>query len=262
MESLKVLPIQELNAHKESTVGIQCRYLFGRFVIILPHSSLFSWTLGFAAEAATSKRTHYSWRAATCGITPATRNCRCQRRSDRSDRVAKSSQRGWADSSDGTEAVMASPSASCTKVPQWEVVNPSMSVELPVHNSQNNLAQTVSRVVEVIFDISAKFEVLIVDDGSTNATEEVAHELAATYPQLKVARNAHRQGAFAAGYLREAQSWASRKRTVISSSFTKPRTAIFRRRRLRNFGQRATTKTSSWHVAKLLLNRGVADFAK
>jgi hypothetical protein len=42
--------------------------------------------------------------------------------------------------------------------------------------------------------LTSKFGVLIIDDGSNDATYEVAEELAARYPQVSVRRNRHRSG--------------------------------------------------------------------
>ncbi|MFT7644139.1 MAG: glycosyltransferase involved in cell wall biosynthesis [Pirellulaceae bacterium] len=84
---------------------------------------------------------------------------------------------------------------------QGRSVKPSISFVLPIHNSQDSLAQAVANVVEIIPELSANFEVLIVDDGSTDATEEVARELAMDFPQLKVMRSAEQVGVLAAGQL-------------------------------------------------------------
>ena len=81
-----------------------------------------------------------------------------------------------------------------------------LSIILPVHNAESTLAAQVSRVLEVAPDIApgshaqgcGGFEVLIVDDGSTDHTSEVAHELAVVFPQVRVTRHSQRRGAVAA----------------------------------------------------------------
>lgn len=70
----------------------------------------------------------------------------------------------------------------------------SLSVVVPVHNAERNLAQRIGHLLEVLPDLAAKFEVLIVDDGSTDQTEEVALELSYQYPQVRVTRHHERRG--------------------------------------------------------------------
>ena len=70
----------------------------------------------------------------------------------------------------------------------------SVSLLLPVHNVQQTLAQNISVVLEVLPDLTDRFEVLIVDDGSTDGTDEVAEDLARKYPQVDVVRHAERRG--------------------------------------------------------------------
>jgi glycosyltransferase involved in cell wall biosynthesis len=65
----------------------------------------------------------------------------------------------------------------------------SLSVVVPVHNAERNLPQQIGRLLEVLPDLATKFEVLIVDDGSTDQTEEVALELSQRYPQVRVTRH-------------------------------------------------------------------------
>lgn len=74
------------------------------------------------------------------------------------------------------------------------IVDPSLSVVLPVHNAEATLATHVAHLLDVLPDLARKFEVLIVDDGSTDHTVESADELARQYPQLRVVRHPARQG--------------------------------------------------------------------
>ncbi len=73
-------------------------------------------------------------------------------------------------------------------------MNPSLSVLLPVHNVQATLHADVQRVLEVLPELTGRFEVLIVDDGSKDATYEVACEFARDYPQVTVIRHAEALG--------------------------------------------------------------------
>ena len=61
-------------------------------------------------------------------------------------------------------------------------------VVLPVHNGQGVLRQQVSGLIDVMSEIADNFEIRIVDDASTDATFEVASELAVEYPQISIMR--------------------------------------------------------------------------
>ena len=61
----------------------------------------------------------------------------------------------------------------------------SVSVLLPVKNAQSTLAPTVHKILDVVSEISEQIELLIIDDGSADATSEVAMELTRRYPQVQ-----------------------------------------------------------------------------
>ncbi|MEN6458950.1 MAG: glycosyltransferase [Thermoguttaceae bacterium] len=65
----------------------------------------------------------------------------------------------------------------------------SLSVLLPVKNAQATLNESVHEILDVVADSGEPFELLIIDDGSTDATSEVAHELTRHYPQIRVIRH-------------------------------------------------------------------------
>lgn len=70
----------------------------------------------------------------------------------------------------------------------------SLSIVLPVHNAEATLADTVCRLLEMLPDLAERFEVLVVDDGSTDHTADVAEELSRQFPQLRLVRHAQRRG--------------------------------------------------------------------
>jgi GT2 family glycosyltransferase len=71
----------------------------------------------------------------------------------------------------------------------------SLSVIVPLHNAQSSLGLQVEDCLEVLPELTDQFEVLLVDDGSTDGTEEIAHELANRYPQVRVIRQQQSRGA-------------------------------------------------------------------
>jgi glycosyltransferase involved in cell wall biosynthesis len=64
----------------------------------------------------------------------------------------------------------------------------SLTVLLPVQNAQAGLSAAVHGLLDVLPELTERFEVLIVDDGATEAASEAAHDLAKDYPQVRVVR--------------------------------------------------------------------------
>ena len=73
-------------------------------------------------------------------------------------------------------------------------MNDSLAILLPVHNVQQSLSRTVSHALEIATELSPRCEIAIIDDGSTDGTEEIACDLALRYPQVLVARHHHQRG--------------------------------------------------------------------
>ena len=74
----------------------------------------------------------------------------------------------------------------------------SLSVLLPVKDAQATLIDSVHRILDSVADSGERFELLIIDDGSTDATSEVGHELACHYPQIRMVRHGTPRGREAA----------------------------------------------------------------
>lgn len=74
----------------------------------------------------------------------------------------------------------------------------SLSVILPVRNAQDQIARQLFELLEVLPDLTSRFQIIVVDDASTDHTEDVTQELAQQFPQIKVLRHTVKKGAQAA----------------------------------------------------------------
>ena len=70
----------------------------------------------------------------------------------------------------------------------------SVSVLVPALNETNNLAGTVERLIEALDITVEEFELIIIDDGSTDGTGDVADRLAAGNPAVRVIHNHRNMG--------------------------------------------------------------------
>jgi len=62
----------------------------------------------------------------------------------------------------------------------------SISVFFPCYNEQENVARTTDQALAVLEKLNADFEVIIVDDGSSDTTGKIADEIAAKNDRVKV----------------------------------------------------------------------------
>ncbi|MBX7166196.1 MAG: glycosyltransferase [Pirellulales bacterium] len=62
---------------------------------------------------------------------------------------------------------------------------PLFTICLPVRNAQATLEGLVEELIEVVHDLVPRFEIVVLDNGSTDATPEIAHELSMRYPQVR-----------------------------------------------------------------------------
>lgn len=80
---------------------------------------------------------------------------------------------------------------------------PRLTFFFPAFNEEENVAETVRRALDEIGPlVDGSIEVLIVDDGSTDRTPQIADELAAADPRVRVHHQANRGygGALRAGF--------------------------------------------------------------
>lgn len=62
----------------------------------------------------------------------------------------------------------------------------SISVFFPCYNEQDNVARVAEQAVRVLEELAADYEIIIVDDGSVDATGRIADEIAAGNDRVRV----------------------------------------------------------------------------
>jgi glycosyltransferase involved in cell wall biosynthesis len=69
-------------------------------------------------------------------------------------------------------------------------LSPTLSVVLPVRNAESSLRGQVDKLLEILPDLTHQFELLIVDDGSTDHTPDIVQDIQAVFPQVRYTRHA------------------------------------------------------------------------
>jgi len=79
---------------------------------------------------------------------------------------------------------------------------PTLSVVVPAHNEQDNLEELLEKLTIVMEDVEPSYEVILVDDGSTDDTVACAKSLRSSFRKLKLvclSRNFGKEAALNAG---------------------------------------------------------------
>ena len=82
-------------------------------------------------------------------------------------------------------------------------VTPELSIVVPLYNEEESLPLLVERLLAVLRPLGRPFELVLVDDGSSDATAVVLRRLAAATPELVAVllrRNYGQTPAMAAGF--------------------------------------------------------------
>jgi glycosyltransferase involved in cell wall biosynthesis len=87
----------------------------------------------------------------------------------------------------------------------------SLSVFFPAYNEESNIGLLVEKALEVLPGITGQFEVIVVDDGSTDGTAKLADELARNHPGVvRAVHHAANQGyggAVKTGFVASQYEW-------------------------------------------------------
>jgi glycosyltransferase involved in cell wall biosynthesis len=70
----------------------------------------------------------------------------------------------------------------------------SITVIFPAYNEEQNIRSAIARAVEAMRPRFHVFELLIIDDGSTDRTGEISEDLAKAYPEITVIHNRQNLG--------------------------------------------------------------------
>jgi glycosyltransferase involved in cell wall biosynthesis len=70
----------------------------------------------------------------------------------------------------------------------------SISVFFPCYNEQENVGRTIEKALDVLEKLNADFEVIIVDDGSSDQTGRIADEIAGRDGRVKVVHHRRNLG--------------------------------------------------------------------
>jgi glycosyltransferase involved in cell wall biosynthesis len=71
---------------------------------------------------------------------------------------------------------------------------PSISVFFPAYNDARSIGKLVTDALEVLPEFTDDFEVLVINDGSTDQTQEVLDQLEARYQEVKIVKHETNQG--------------------------------------------------------------------
>jgi glycosyltransferase involved in cell wall biosynthesis len=73
-------------------------------------------------------------------------------------------------------------------------LNDSLSIIVPVRDVEATLAEQMQHLLDMLPDLTSRFEIVVVDDGSADHTVDVARDLACKYPQLRLVIQPNRRG--------------------------------------------------------------------
>lgn len=85
-----------------------------------------------------------------------------------------------------------------------------ISAILPAYNEENNIEEAVRILHGALMSAASHFEIIVVDDGSMDATSDVVRNLLPLYDSLKIIRHSHNQGygcALRSGIAAAANDW-------------------------------------------------------
>ena len=98
------------------------------------------------------------------------------------------------DMTDAADAGDATTDAIENTSPAMPLTTRGISVVLPAHNEEAVLAETLEKCMATLGEIAPDYEIIVVDDGSSDRTGAIAEEYAATNPHIRVVHNRPQRG--------------------------------------------------------------------
>lgn len=152
---------------------------------------------------------------------------------------------------------------------------PELSVFFPTYNEQDNISTVVNRAKNVLMKVADKWEIIIVNDGSKDQTQQVAEKLAAEDKRIKVIlhkRNKGYGGALKTGFKNAKYRWISFSDSDGQFDFSEIRKFIeksdcadlilgYRRARADSTMRKLYTAVWSHWLPKILLGLNVTDYS-
>jgi glycosyltransferase involved in cell wall biosynthesis len=71
---------------------------------------------------------------------------------------------------------------------------PSLSVFFPAYNEQDTIAKLTETTLKVLEELVSEYEVIIVNDGSSDSTGKVSDDLAKRHPRVRVGHHGRNRG--------------------------------------------------------------------
>ena len=71
---------------------------------------------------------------------------------------------------------------------------PGLSVFFPAYNDSGTIASLVISAIQTARKLTHDFEVIVIDDGSVDATADIVDELSRSYPEVKLVHHPRNRG--------------------------------------------------------------------
>jgi dolichol-phosphate mannosyltransferase len=144
-----------------------------------------------------------------------------------------------------------------------------LSVVMPARNEEGAVEETLSALVHTLRAAAIPFEIILVDDGSTDETARRVHAFSASHPEVRLVQNSNRHGFGMAVRCGLQEVTGEAVAIVMADGSDSPEDVVTCYHRLREgpdcvFGSRFMRggKVSDYPIHKLVLNRLANWFIK